>query len=566
MTRITQPEDEPGTAEASTGPVRPDVDTDTDIGTDTETEIGTDTETEIGTEIGTETGTGTGAEERALSEHIRDADTEGPDADGPDADDTDTDDPDTDVPGDDVPGVDDKEWTEDRTLEEPHEAPQATSTAPREPSSASALDPAPAPGTTPPEVTAGRRLDIRSPRVWVAVALVLGLVLAAVQTVRPLPAPDAAHASYTVPGHFAMPWPGEGQAAVTLPGTGVVGTHGRQRPVPTASVAKVMTAYVLLTERPLRKGEEGPMIEVDAKAVEEGRSKHESRIEGLTAGQKFSQRDMLKMLMIPSGNNIARLLARWVTDSRTEATFVRKMNAAARKLGMKDTTYTDPSGLDAATVSTAVDQLKLAEAVMRFDAFRAVVALPSATVDGLDEPLINNMDKLLMSELSIRGIKTGSNTPAGGTLVWAAYKTVGDRTPLILGTMLDQHFDGADPNGADSLTLVKDNSKKIVRAIRASLTSATAVRKGRVVGYLDDGLGGRTPLVTEEDFTVVGVPGQRVELRVTARGAPLPRSAKAGTEVGFLTAGSGPDAVKVPVTLRNELSSPSFMAKLTRWS
>ncbi|MFE0874556.1 serine hydrolase [Streptomyces smyrnaeus] len=570
MTRISQPEDEPGTAEASTGPARPNVDTDTD------TDIGIDTETEIGTGTDTETG----AEERALSEHICDGDTEGSDTDGPD-----TDGPDTDIPGDDVPdsderdtgvshtdvpGDDDKERTEDRTPEEHPEAPKATRTAPNEPGSVSALDPASAPGTTPPEMTARRRLNIRRPRLWVAVALVLGLVLATVQTLRPLPAPvprlDAAHASYTIPGHFTMPWPGEGQAAVTLPGTGMVGTHGRQRPVPTASVAKVMTAYVLLTERPLRKGGEGAMIEVDAKAVEEGRSKHESRIKGLTVGQEFSQRDMLKMLMIPSGNNIARLLARWVTDSRTEAAFVRKMNAAARKLGMKNTTYTDPSGLDAATVSTAVDQLKLAEAVMRFDAFRAVVALPSATVDGLDEPLINNMDKLLMSELSIRGIKTGSNTPAGGTLVWAAYKTVGDRTPLILGTMLDQHFDGADPNGANSLTLVKDNSKKIVRAIRASLTSATAVRKGRVVGYLDDGLGGRTPLVTEEDFTVVGVPGQRVELRITARGAPLPHSAKAGTEVGFLTAGSGQDAVKVPVTLRNALSSPSFMAKLTRWS
>ncbi|MGI5347077.1 D-alanyl-D-alanine carboxypeptidase family protein [Streptomyces sp. CA-250714] len=430
--------------------------------------------------------------------------------------------------------------------------------------------PAPSPEVAVPvATTAPRRFDIRSPKVWAAVALALCLVLATAQTVRPLPTPtlrlDAAHASYTLPGDFTVPWPRQGQAAVKLPGTGTVGTYGRQKPVPTASVAKVMTAYVLLTEKPLGKDEAGPMIEVDGKAVEEGRSKHESRIKGLTAGQKFSQQDMLKMLMIPSGNNIARLLARWVTHSRTETAFVRKMNEAARKLGMKDTTYTDPSGLDAGTVSTAVDQLKLAEAVMRFAAFRAVVALPSATVDGLDEPLINNMDKLLMSDLSIRGVKTGSNTPAGGTLVWAAYKTVGDKTPLILGTMLDQHFAGRDPDGANSLTLVKDNSKKIVRAVRAALTSTTAVRRGQVVGHLDDGLGGRTPLVAAKDFTVVGVPGQKVVLRITARGT-LPRSAKAGTKVGRLTAGSGPDATGVPVTLRSELSPPSLISKLTRWS
>ncbi|MGP3989844.1 serine hydrolase [Streptomyces sp. 3N207] len=419
------------------------------------------------------------------------------------------------------------------------------------------------------EAAASSPARSRRVKAGVAVVLALCLVLVVVQTVRPLPAPvlrlDAALTSYTLPGHFTVPWPREGQAAVALPGTGTVGTYGTQKPVPTASVAKMMTAYVLLRERPLGKDEKGPMIEVDAKAVQEGRSKHESRIEGLEVGQKFSQQDMLKMLMIPSGNNIARLLARWVTDSRTEAAFVRKMNDAARKLGMKDTTYTDPSGLDAKTVSTAVDQLKLAEAVMRLGTFRAAVALPSAQVDGLDKPLINNMDRLLMSDLSIRGIKTGSNTPAGGTLVWAAYKTVDGKTPLILGTMLDQHADGPDPNGASSLTQVKNSSKKIVQAVRAALTSAAAVRKGQVVGHLDDGLGGRTPLVAAGDFTAVGVPGQKVDLRITPDSTTLPHSAKAGTKVGFLTAGSGRGGEKVPVTLRNDLSSPSFGAKLARW-
>lgn len=410
-------------------------------------------------------------------------------------------------------------------------------------------------------------------RVRRTVGAVLGLVLVLgiVQAVRPLPAPtpriDAAHASFTLPGHFTVPWPRQGQAAVTLPGSGGVGTHGARRPVPIASVAKVMTAYVLLTERPLEKDETGPRIEVDAKTVADGRAKDESRIEGLTAGQKFGQRDMLKMLMIPSGNNIARLLARWTTGSDSEAAFVRKMNDAAEKLGMGDTTYTDPSGLDTGTVSTAVDQLKLVVAVMGYDAFRAAVALPSATVSGLDEPLINNMGDLLLADLSVRGIKTGSNTPAGGTLMWAAYKSVGDRTPLILGTMLDQHADGPDPNGATSLTLVKDNSAKVIESVRDALTPVVAVRAGEVVGYVDDGLGGRTPLVTADDLTVVGVPGLRVDLRITADaggGKALPRSARAGTEVGSLTVGSGPDAARTPVALKSDLTAPTLLSQLTR--
>lgn len=150
---------------------------------------------------------------------------------------------------------------------------------------------------------------------------------------------------------------------------------------------------------------------VDARTVEEGRSEHESRIEGLRVGQSFDLRSMLKMLMIPSGNNVARLLGRWHTQSEDETVFVRKMNEAARSLGMKNTVYTDPSGLDKGTVSTAVDQLKLAEAVMKFDSFRQVVALPDADIPGAGR--IYNNTLLTADALSVRGIKTGSNTPPG---------------------------------------------------------------------------------------------------------------------------------------------------------
>ncbi|WP_328302943.1 D-alanyl-D-alanine carboxypeptidase [Streptomyces sp. NBC_00435] len=420
--------------------------------------------------------------------------------------------------------------------------------------------------TPPPPETRGRTVA-RRVRVWVPLLLLLVAVLAVVQALRPLPAPvlargDAATA-FTLDGRFDVPWPEKGQAALRIGGAGDVGTFGEQKPVPTASVAKVMTAYVILKGHPLKKDEAGPQIEIDAKAVADGTSENESRIEGLKTGTRFTQQDMLKMLMIPSGNNIARLLARWDTASDSEAAFVEKMNAAARELGMDSTTYTDPSGLDAKTVSTAVDQLKLAEAVMRIDAFRAIVQLPSASVPGLSKQLINNND-LLVSPLSIKGIKTGSSTPAGGTLMWAAYKTVGDKTPLILGTMLDQHVTGADPNGANSLILVKDNSKKVIEAVRTALTSASVVKEGQVVGYVDDGLGTRTPVVATKDTTVAAVPGQQVELVLAVREKGLPREARAGTEIGTLTIGTGPGTQTVPVALQKDLSEPSLGAKLMR--
>ncbi|MER5564122.1 serine hydrolase [Streptomyces sp. NPDC002506] len=399
-------------------------------------------------------------------------------------------------------------------------------------------------------------------------SLVLLLGLAGAQMARAVPDPalrtGADASSYTFDGRFDLPWPAKGQGAVQVRGVGGIGTFGDPRPVPTASVAKVMTAYVILQDHPLRKDEAGPGIEVDAKAVADGRAEDESRIEGLAVGARYSQLDMLKMLMIPSGNNVARLLARWDGGSDSEAAFVRKMNEAAQRLGMKDTVYTDPSGLDAKTVSTAVDQLKLAEAVMKSDAFRPIVTLPNATLKGLTKPLNNNNDDLLLSGLSIKGIKTGSSSAAGGALMWAAYKSVGDATPLILGTMMDQHADGPDHNALNSLALVKANSKKVIEAVRDALTSVVAVHKGQTVGYVDDGLGGRTPLVATEDLRLIGVPGHEAALTLDDGGKSPPRSAKAGSRVGRLTLDGVADAPGVPVALEQDLAPPSLGSRLIR--
>ncbi|MGW3321595.1 serine hydrolase [Streptomyces virginiae] len=425
---------------------------------------------------------------------------------------------------------------------------------------------------TPPPAETPRRTAVRRVKIWTPILLLLVGAGAGAQLLRPLPAPQlvAAETDRTIGGQFSVPWPAKGQGAVRVSGSGDIGTFGEQKPVPTASVAKVMTAYVILKGHPLRKTDPGPDITIDAKTVADGNSDHESRVEGLTVGQKFSQQDVLKMLMIPSGNNAARLLARWDTGTDSEAAFVAKMNAAAKELGMTNTTYTDPSGLDSGTVSTAVDQLKLAEAVMKDEVFRSIVALPNASIKGLSTRLENNNILLTSQGLSIRGIKTGSSTPAGGALMWAAYKSIDGKDQLILGTLMDQHVDGPDEDGGNSLKLVLANSKTIIEGVRTALASAPVIRKGDVVGHVDDGLGGRTPLVATKDLNVIGVPGQQLKLSLKAGAGdgagtgPLPHTAKAGSEVAVLTVGSGEGARSVPVAVKDALVEPGFGTRLTR--
>ncbi|MEU7022560.1 serine hydrolase [Streptomyces sp. NPDC046203] len=418
---------------------------------------------------------------------------------------------------------------------------------------------------TPPPPPRPARTLLRRLKIWTPIVGLLALGVVGAQLLRPLPAPAVVveSSSATVgEGTFDMPWPAKGQAAVMVAGSGTIGTFGEQKPVPTASVAKIMTAYVLLREYPIKRDEQGPSITIDARTVEEGKAKDESRIEGLEVGQTFALQDMLKMLMIPSGNNVARMLARWNTKTDDETAFVQKMNEAAASLGMTNTTYTDPSGLDKGTVSTAVDQLKLADAVMKFETFRAVVAMPDADIPGVGR--IYNNNQLTSAGLSVRGIKTGSNTPAGGTLSWASYKTVDGVDRLILGTMMDQHAPGADLNGADSLALVLKNSKKVIEAVRGALTTSTVVRSGQVLGYVDDGLGGRTPVTATKDMKVVGVPGQELTLTFRDKEIDLGAERKAATVVGELVVGSGKEAQRVPVALRSERPEPSYWTRLTR--
>lgn len=206
---------------------------------------------------------------------------------------------------------------------------------------------------------------------------------------------------------------------------------------------------------------------------------------------------------------------------------------------------------------------------MKDDVFRSIVAMPDAEIDNLSQRLINNNTLLGVPELSIRGIKTGSSTPAGGALVWAGYKTVGKETPLILGALLEQRADGPDLNATRSLALVLANSKKVIETVRGVLTSATVVHKGDTVGYVDDGLGGRTPLVAGADLEVAATPDQTLRLTLGTSGrtgakTAIPHTAAAGAEVGVLAAGEGAGARSVPVVAGEELTDPSIGTRLTR--
>ncbi|MFF2939635.1 serine hydrolase [Streptomyces niveus] len=411
----------------------------------------------------------------------------------------------------------------------------------------------PAPPETP------TRTVVRRVKIWTPLLVLALIIFAVVQAVRPLPTPSlklTANSAYTFEGDKpALPWPGEGQGFMAATGLGTVDSFGEQKAVPIGSVAKAMTAYVVLQDKPLKKGSQGPSITVDAKAEEDGGldAQGESTLNTVKEGDKLTQHDALAALMIPSANNIARLLARWDTGG-SEEEFVKKMNDTAEELGMKNTKYTDPSGLDATTVSSAEDQVKLGQELVEIEALMDITKLPEWTDPS--GKTWRNYNTLVPYDGAL-GIKTGSTTKAGGNLLFAAHKMVGDTDQLIVGAILGQHQ-------APIIDTVNAASKEVMRATQDELDGATIVKKGQVVGEVDNGLGTKVPLVAVEDVKAVGWSGLTVKLELTDGAKSVPQSAAAGTHIGTLTVGEGKSQVEVAVALQGDLAEASFLDKLTR--
>jgi D-alanyl-D-alanine carboxypeptidase (penicillin-binding protein 5/6) len=230
-------------------------------------------------------------------------------------------------------------------------------------------------------------------------------------------------------------WPQQGQAALVL-GNGRPAASPREQPAPIASLAKVMTAYLTLKRYPLSGAQDGLTVTVtqaQAQVESQGQS-----VVAVRAGEQLTERQLLEALLIPSGNNIAQMLAALVAGSETR--FTAEMNAEARALGMDHTIYTDPSGFDPGTVSTAADQLRAFERAMRFPVFRQIVSMASVTLPVAGK--LTNYNPLIAEGYDG---KTGSDSAAGGCLAFFTRVTVGRRRLTAVGVVMGQGQGGDTP-------------------------------------------------------------------------------------------------------------------------
>ena len=408
---------------------------------------------------------------------------------------------------------------------------------------------------------AGRGRKLRS-RLLIAGAVILTAAVAwvAVELLRPVPAMALTASVTTVrvlPGAAPRPdWPGGAEAAVGLPGTGLLGAHGGSAPVPIASLAKIMTAYVVLRDHPLPAGGSGPAITVtaaDAAAYASDQRQGQSVVK-VAAGEKLTERQALEAMLIPSGNNMAAMLARW--DAGSDGAFVAKMNARARSLGLRSTRYADASGADPATVSTAGEQFRLTLRALQVPAFRQIVAMPQVTLPVAG--VAYNVNAGLGHD-GIVGVKTGSSSQAGGCLAFAAIRTVSGSPVTIVGVVLGVRPTSAQPSELGGVISAAEN---LLGSVGGDLEHAQIVRPGAVLGNVSSAWTAGPAAVAATGVSVTGWPGTPVSLTVTPR--PLAHAISQGQPVARATVTIGSQVSHITLDASHAVPAPPVRWLLTR--
>lgn len=396
----------------------------------------------------------------------------------------------------------------------------------------------------------------------IGIVVIVVLVLAVVQIVRPVPTPVLAMASGTstrISGAAPrITWPSTGEAAVAVQGVGWMGSSGGNTPIPIGSVAKLMTAYVVLKAHPLGPGQNGPTLTLTAADQQEAMTEYNQNqsVVLVQAGEKLTELQILQGLLIPSGNNMAQLLANWVSGS--QSAFVAQMNQTAKSLGLKHTTYADASGLSPQTVSTASDQVKLAEILMKNPVFAQIVASPQVDLPA-PAGLVYNYDKEV-GKNGVIGIKTGSTLQAGGCWVFARSGSAPGGQPVtVVGAVF-----GVQPTTPTQsmLEIALADGVQISGQAIAAVRSVQVAKAGQTVGWIRAPWTGAAPVVATKSVQFLGWSGLHATIGVQPK--PLGTEVASGATIGTATYHLGDQKALVPLRARGTIAAPGLRWKLSR--
>ncbi len=311
--------------------------------------------------------------------------------------------------------------------------------------------------------------------------------------------------------------------------------------LPMASTTKLMTAYLAMRRLPMGK-------EVRANGYDGvlGES-----LMGLEDGQEVSVRDLLYGLILLSGNDAAVTLAEAVSGN--EPRFVDLMNRTAVRLGLKDTHYNNPIGLDGRShYTSARDLASLSRTLMEMPRFRKIASSRTAKLRSYDPPLeLETINRFLLDNSWAKGIKTGHTTKAGYVLASDGAKRATELIGAVIGTPTEFSRD------AETVRLL-DYGFSLYR-------KRVPVRPGRTVveipvKYQDEDLA----LTSRQPVRIGLMKGEKASV-TTMVPAEVEGPIKKGQRIGRATVavGGGDVIATVPLFSATAVDKPSLLDKLT---
>ena len=303
-----------------------------------------------------------------------------------------------------------------------------------------------------------------------------------------------------------------------------------------ASTTKLMTAYLALRELPLKR-----KLTVPDYAAAPAES-----VAGLTKGERLTVEDLLRALLLPSGNDAAETLALGVAEN--ENAFVGEMNGAAAELGLERTSYSNPIGLDdPLNFSTASDLATLTMELREIELFREIVRLPEATLkSGSMKRVVTNSNTLLLSDPSVDGVKTGHTLDAGYVLVASAERHGVPLISVVLGAPSEAERDASSERLLDYGYSLYDPQRPFASGEEVGAAA---------VHYEDEPLA----LVTGRGFSVPARADQRIETDVQGP-IEVEGPIAAGERLGKVTVTlDGEQVATVPLLAGRAVAEPGLV-------
>jgi serine-type D-Ala-D-Ala carboxypeptidase (penicillin-binding protein 5/6) len=319
----------------------------------------------------------------------------------------------------------------------------------------------------------------------------------------------------------------------------VLASHAASQRLPIASTTKLMTAYVVLQELPLSR---------IVRAAPYEPIYGESLLE-LRPGQRISVRDLLYGLILRSGNDAAYDLA--LAAAGSEDAFVRQMNLRAAALGLSNTHYANPIGLDeAGNYSSALDLTALARRLLEEPAFAKIAASRTAKLRSLRPPRrIETIDDFLLEQPWATGVKTGHTFDAGYVLVGSGRRKGVELISAVIDTWT------AEARDAETTRLLDYGFSRYRKRVPIHARQALAESSIRYSG-------GELPLRAARSVAVGVRRGERLSVRVRAPEeveGPIRRGARLGSAIVLV---DGRRAAGVPLRAGRAVEKASALDRV----